>query len=267
MPNSAIVRITEVVKAQAEVLIDSPPAQDIDEDRFQPSSIATAASCTGVRPEVDVIRRELDELKRRRADLEAQRKKLLEGQGGMRREKRNSGYDTDCKTYSRDGPNGVCCTSGFTTAHRHSGEGSAVTMCTSRSTSRHGYADSTVLANLSVIPSEKSRRQRLKQTPELGMKTAMSDAAKHDSTLLMGSFLPEDNPRGCVFGRERRFRAVVGQRGKYYLSTDVGLEQQLSRASLDARTYERVAKRYDQTPGPGAYTPLFSKVSRPPRFG
>jgi hypothetical protein len=270
MSNRSFRRSVYVVKTHSEVSSDSPTpraavAQLFDHSITATSSPSSSALLADVQPKLTAIRQELEDLKRRRADLEAQRKRLLEERLLPHEGRSNSDRYLSSGTLGGMAK-GVWPNSSLPSTYRYSEEGSLAAVSTAHSFSRQHYVDSTVVANMSVIPSEKSRLRHLKPTPQLGMKSAMRNAAAHDSTLLMGDFLPEDNPRACTFGRERRFRAVVGQRGKYYLSTDVGVEQLLNRDHLDTDTFRRMAQRFDQTPGPGAYTPRYNKVSRPPRF-
>ncbi|KPA82513.1 hypothetical protein ABB37_03565 [Leptomonas pyrrhocoris] len=266
MSSGVFKRSTDVVRTRSEVFSDSPPCHDVAGKVAHLSTIASDASSAEVRPQLAAIRRELDVLKQRRAALEAQRSALLNEKLHPSRDKKSDGYNTSSPISTPRGLHASWSAGGLTGTRRHCEEGTFAAASTSHSTSRHRYVDSTVLANMSEIPSERRRQRHLTQTPELGVKVAMREAAKHDSTLLMGDFLPEDNPHACTFGRERRFRSVVGQHGQYYLSTDVGVEQLLNRDHVDPVMYQRVAPRHDQTPGPGAYTPRYCKVSRPPRF-
>lgn len=264
MPNGAFHRSADVVKTHSEVFDDSPPPRHVAGELLLHSTSSFTASLDHGHPELEMVRHELEQLKRRRAELEAQRQRLLDEKLNRRRARRTAAYASGSVSVREGDDHGVWSTAGLTSTQRPSDAVSAASASTS--VARHPYIDSTVLANMSAIPSEQSRQRHLKHTPQLDMKSAIREAAKRDSTLLMGDFLPEDNPRTCTFGRERRFRSVVGQRGKYYLSTDVGVEQLLNRDHLDNATYQRVAQRYDQTPGPGAYTPRYSKLSHPPRF-
>lgn len=112
------------------------------------------------------------------------------------------------------------------------------------------------------IPLERERRRRLKETPHLVMKNSMRQAAEEDSALIMGDFLPENQSKAYTFGRERRFMPVIGQRGSYYLATDVALAQDRARM-VTSRKDLTLYDDFSGTPGPGAYTPRYSKVSKP----
>lgn len=271
MSNSVFHRSAEVVKTHSEGLGASPPPRPVSETSFHGADTAAAAAAAAASSptssvpastgELDGIRRELDELRRRRAALEAHRQRLLEeSHASVHAGKSGSGAASAIHS-PHGGTQAVWSTSGLTSTYHMSEQGSA-----SNSPRRQQRCmDSTVLANMSAIPSEESRRRHLRPTAQLEMKSAMRDATMHDSTLLMGGFLLEDNPHTCTFGRERRFRPVVGQKGKYYLSTEVGVEQLLNRGDVIPATQQRMERHSGGTPGPGAYTPRYSKVSRPPR--
>ncbi|AYU82743.1 hypothetical protein conserved [Leishmania donovani] len=253
------------------------PSPDTSRDS-QPLRLAygaggVATRCTSthakneIQPHLDAIHRELVELKHRRERLEAQRKELLEG-----RREHAEGQRTGCVSGSVSTHAGVArshSTSGLTFAHPCS-EMDSLTACSGLHAAheRHSksvYQDSFVLANMKPIPSEKERRRLLKATPHLAVKNALRTAAQHDSTLLMGSFLLEDNPHTCTFARERRFRPLLGQKGKYFLSADVAVDQCMNRSHANATKSLSALGSASQTPGPGAYTPRYSKLSRPPR--
>lgn len=120
----------------------------------------------------------------------------------------------------------------------------------------------TALKFADTIPSEQARRDDLRETPHLVMKKAMRRSADSDSMLVIGDFLLEDNSKVYTFGRERRFMPLVRQRGNYCLATDTALAQDAVRQAK-ATNIRTAAAPIDATPGPGAYTPRFNKVSKP----
>ncbi|GET92464.1 hypothetical protein, conserved [Leishmania tarentolae] len=220
-----------------------------------------------LQPDLDAIRRELEELKQRREQLERQRKELLEGKYKHTEGPRGRCISSRASTHAGIGMSHSA--SGLTLAHIRSEVGlltaDAGVNAAHESHSRSSYRDSLVLSNMKTIPSEKERRRLLKATPHLAAKDALRTAAQHDSTLLMGSFLLEDNPHTCTFARERRFRPLLGQKGKYFLSSDLAIDQCINRNHPNATTALNAFESSSQTPGPGAYTPRYSKLSRPPR--
>ncbi|CAG9582275.1 conserved hypothetical protein [Leishmania major strain Friedlin] len=253
------------------------PSPDTSRDS-QPPRLAHGAGglatrCTSthpkseLQPHLDTIHRELEELKHRRERLEAQRKELLEGRHEQAEGQRTGCVSGSVSTHARVARSQS--TSGLTFAHPRS-EMESLTACSGLHAAheRHSksvYRDSLVLANMKPIPSEKERRCLLKTTPHLAVKNALRTAAQHDSTLLMGSFLLEDNPHTCTFGRERRFRPLLGHQGKYFLSADVAVNQFMNRSHANSTASLSALGSSSQTPGPGAYTPRYSKLSRPPR--
>ncbi|CAJ1007987.1 hypothetical protein Q4I28_003300 [Leishmania naiffi] len=234
---------------------------------------ATGATCHAkhlhneVQPHLDVIHRELEELKRRRERLEAQRKELLQGKRGSAEGQRSGWISGSVSTHA--GAARTNSTPGLTGTHPRSEMESLVACPASHGSrerhSKSSHHDSLLLAGLRPIPSEQERRRRLKATPHLAIKNALRDAAQQDSTLLMGTFLLEDNPHTCTFSRERRFRPLLGQSGKYFLSTDFSVDQCFNRSHAHAATSLKAWGSSSQTPGPGAYTPRYSKLSRAPR--
>lgn len=220
-----------------------------------------------LQPHLDAIHRELEELKQRRDRLEAQRKELLEGRHEHAEGQRAGYISGNVSTHA-----GVArshSTSGLTFAHPRS-DMESLTACSGLHAPHERYSksvcqDSAVLANMKPILSETERRRLLKATPHLTVKNALRTAAQHDSTLVMGSFLLEDNPHTCTFARERRFRPLLGHKGKYFLSTDVAVDQCTNRSHTNVTALLSALGSSSQTPGPGAYTPRYSKLSRPPR--
>ncbi|RHW72753.1 hypothetical protein DPX39_040010300 [Trypanosoma brucei equiperdum] len=122
------------------------------------------------------------------------------------------------------------------------------------------------------IPNEKERQQTAQRTPYLEMKESMRRSWSRDSSLVMGSFLMEDNPRARTFTRERRFIPPPECNGIYFLGTEMELMIRNKNVAPSQRSGRRDNTPYrwndiidGVTPGPGAYTPLFSKVSKPSR--
>ncbi|KAG5491824.1 hypothetical protein JIQ42_01733 [Leishmania sp. Namibia] len=220
-----------------------------------------------VQPHLDAIQRELGELRRRREQLEAQRKELLEGMHDPAEGHKPGCISSSVSTHA--GPARSHSTPGLTFAHPRSEMESLTTYSGLRANGKHryrtAYPEAFALAYLTPIPSEQERRRMLKATPHLTVKNALRAAAQQDSTLLMGDFLPEDNPHACTFGRERRFRPLLGQKGKYFLSADFAIDQCIHRSHADSTKSLIGLGNTSQTPGPGTYTPRYSKLSRPPR--
>lgn len=185
------------------------------------------------------IQEELEALARRRAALEEQRRKLLSGRGD------GAGDSAGC---------------------RHA---------QARRTGSAPLVDQSVTNHSSRIPSEAERLGALKKSVFREMKESMRRSWEHDSSLVMGSFLLEDNPRASTFGRERRFIPIMDQKGPYYLGTDLELMQkhknQLITSVTASRRGERgmnISSHWNDlkcvgSPGPGAYTPHYNKVSKP----
>ncbi|KAG5468444.1 hypothetical protein LSCM1_02424 [Leishmania martiniquensis] len=246
---------------------DLPPLRSSSRDAVTDNTGNTKQSQDEVQPHLDAIRRELEELRRRREQLEAQRKELLEGihepAVGQKAECSSSSISTHARL------NRAHSTPGLTSAQPRS-EMESLTAHSGLHTNRKHrckriYPDTFALAYLNPIPSEEERRRALKVTPQLTVKNALRSAAQQDSTLLMGDFLLEDNPHTCTFGRERRFRPLLGQKGNYFLSADFAIDERIRRRQADSSmSLIRSGNTY-QTPGPGAYTPRYKKLSRPPR--
>ncbi|EPY39145.1 hypothetical protein AGDE_02879 [Angomonas deanei] len=142
---------------------------------------------------------------------------------------------------------------------RHSGKPSTVHSRAPSSTGRSATNISVQESNMEPIPSEKQRRERLHHSSYYLLKESLRDAAKEDSMCQIGSFLLEDSSKIYTFGRERRFRPLVGHNGKYYLGADVEAQQGAVRGTPGRRS-QSVS---NTTPGPGAYTPRYGKLSKP----
>ncbi|KAK7195882.1 hypothetical protein NESM_000520800 [Novymonas esmeraldas] len=245
----------------------SPPVRSMSDSTTLRTTSNVSPPQDALQPHLDAIHHELEELKRRRERLEAQRRALLEGRRDGGAPKGGYAPYRSCSASTRAAGTRSHSTPGLTAALQHSDADSRATFSTGPAAHRTSplAADGTaiVLTSAKAIPSELERRRQLKATPHLAVKNALRAAAQQDSVLVMGGFLPEDNPRACTFGRERRFRQLLGQNGRYYLSTEVAVEQYLNRDSGCTSSTLLSARRLDsQTPGPGAYTPRYTKVSR-----
>nr|CCD14946.1 unnamed protein product [Trypanosoma congolense IL3000] len=122
------------------------------------------------------------------------------------------------------------------------------------------------------IPSEKERKMSGPRNAHVEMKEAMRRSWSQDSMLVIGDFLLEDKPRTCTFGRERRFLPLRERPELYYLGTD--MELMIRNKNVKPPTRGEIAKNpayhwytcaCHGTPGPGAYTPRYSKVTKPTR--
>lgn len=230
-----------------------------------------ATEDTSVKDQLAVIHAELARLKARREALEAQRRKLLAANLPPREKASAGSAPPLAPSQAQGGAPPVFSTVSATASSSGTGLGvpprpQMHALSRVSSSSRGGQqrrsmlqSTSTLEQSLAPIPSERDRRLAQQPTPQLVMKNAMREAVYHDSTCLMGDFLLEDNSQVYTFGRARRFMPVVGQRGKYYLSTEMEVSQQ------EKRVAERrgVAITSHESPGPGAYTPRYNKVSKP----
>ncbi|ORC93804.1 uncharacterized protein TM35_000016810 [Trypanosoma theileri] len=185
------------------------------------------------------IQKELEALKQRRIALEEQRKKLLSSCGST---------TADSITHNN-------------------------TQLTRANSSR--AVDRSVYSHSSRIPSEAERLRNMKKNVFSEMKESMRKSWERDSALVMGTFLVEDNPRACTFGRERRFVPIADHKGHYYLSTDMELMQAQKNKMLNNITASsrggrgmNVSNHWNDLkcsgpPGPGAYTPRYGKLAKP----
>ncbi|KAG5494125.1 hypothetical protein JKF63_01960 [Porcisia hertigi] len=250
-----------------DVSSNPPPLRIASHGEATPSTFNSRHLHDSVTHNLDSIRRELEELKLRRERLESQRKELLEGKRGTFEVQRMDPVSSSAS--GRTGPARSNSTPGVTTTRARSEMDSlAASSALHASHERRGnltYQDSLMLANMKPILSENERRRILKATPYVAMKNALRDALQNDSTAIMGDFLLEDNPRACTFGRERRFRPLLDYKGRYFLSTDSALGECINRGRGHVTTFKRELGNTSQTPGPGAYTPRYNKLSRPPR--
>ncbi|KAG8349091.1 hypothetical protein ERJ75_000712000 [Trypanosoma vivax] len=211
---------------------------------------------TNAAMELSEIQRKLDELKQRRGELEEQRRQIL----------RNLDSTSSQNASRRSGVrNGEELKNSPNRSHMQS----------SRGLSRNG-ANVSVMNHSFRIPSEMERQKEMKRNVYCNMKESIRKSWEQDSSLVMGTFLLEDNPRSCTFGRERRFIPLNNSKGQYFLSTDVELmiknknniRSQVSTSDRGGRLMNPTNHWNDMvcsgSPGPGAYTPLFSKASKPP---
>lgn len=232
----------------------------------QPSTSSDTRASNDYESQLIAIHKELNLLQQRRDRLEEQRQRLLQNTAPSSSQW-SSGFNASSRSNGQHRTAGrkVPSSSGLTSPP-HASRSSSVTANSLAAVGHRSHIDPLVLSQERTILSEEERRREQQPTPFRTMKTAMREATQKDSTCLMGSFLLEDNPRVCTFGRERRFRSLVGQRGKYYLSNDVGLEQFYNHErGHGGRQIAAQLRHYDDTPGPGAYTPRYGKLSNPPR--
>ncbi|KAH9577505.1 Phosphatidylinositol N-acetylglucosaminyltransferase subunit Y [Trypanosoma melophagium] len=185
------------------------------------------------------IQKELEALKQRRLALEEQRKKLLSSCGSTA---------TEALTQNN-------------------------TQLT-RANSSH-TVNRSVYSHSNRIPSEAERLRSMKKNVFSEMKESMRKSWERDSALVMGTFLLEDNPHACTFGRERRFVPIADHKGHYYLSTDMEIMQAQKNKLLNKITASsrggrgmNVSNHWNDLqcsgpPGPGAYTPRYGKLSKP----
>lgn len=127
-----------------------------------------------------------------------------------------------------------------------------------------------------IIPTESERRQRLKKNMYYEMKEAMKASWECDTTTVGGWFLLKDTSKIPTFSRERKFTPIVGQKGLYYLGSDMVKLQKKAKSrnreycGLHNRgaTGCNVNSHWNDpvggvAPGPGAYTPRFQKLAPP----
>ncbi|PWV15392.1 hypothetical protein C3747_29g223 [Trypanosoma cruzi] len=200
------------------------------------------------------IQKELVMLRKRRALLEEQRKKIL----------------SNCNSTTPEGAMHY-------TVHSQGGPSDSVA-CNHTQLTRIGStrnSNHSVIDRSCRIPSEAERLKSLKKNVFREMKESMRNDWKRDSVLVMGSFLLEDNPRVGTFGRERRFIPVQNYKGVYHLSTDLELMQRQKNKLITSGTASRrgeqgmnISNHWNDLycsgpPGPGAYTPRYGKLAKP----
>ncbi|KEG11363.1 hypothetical protein DQ04_02701020 [Trypanosoma grayi] len=200
------------------------------------------------------IQKELEALKQRRMVLEEQRRKIFSSCGSSA-----SANGAQSTIWSQRAAND--------TSSRN------CTQVTRGSSGRR--LDRSSVDHSCRIPSEAERLKTIKTNVYREMKDSMRKSWEHDSALIMGSFLADDNPRACTFGRERRFVPIVDQKGQYYLSTDVEAMSRRKNQATDCHTVSRRGERgmnisnhwndlqCSGPPGPGAYTPRYGKLAKP----
>eukprot|EP00757_Euglenozoa_sp_SAG-D1_P020738 gene20737-1117_t len=122
-----------------------------------------------------------------------------------------------------------------------------------------------------------TRRQHV--DPHRSMREEMREGWTQDSTLTSGYFLMEDN-KVSSFGKEKRFSNPVGTKnsGVYYLGSNMSQMQDKAKkgqtdvggTSSRLDPHMTVTSHWNDTrggvaPGPGAYHPRYSKLSKPPK--
>lgn len=78
-----------------------------------------------------------------------------------------------------------------------------------------------------------------------------------ESVCMMGFFLAEDNSHSYSFSREGRFKPVILRKGMVFYAGDETSDRS------GVATSGSVVPPSVGTPGPGAYTPLYNKQSKP----
>lgn len=252
MPVEAFHRTDAVTKTPPwETPCESSPARSVCASDASRRTWATTAAHGDVQPYLDAIRRELVELRERREGLEERRRGLLQMKPATVKETQPA---HDHAATSRS-------TGGLSSLPARSDVESATAFVVA-----NGDGGVVVGANGGSIASELACRRRPATTPHLTLKHALQMATKDDSTLVMGDFLLEDNPRVCTFGRERRFRPLVERLGWYYMASDAAAERGSRGRQRPSAGWQTAVTLSDETPGPGAYTPQYNKASRPSRL-
>ncbi|EPY29225.1 hypothetical protein STCU_04662 [Strigomonas culicis] len=227
--------------------------------------LKSAPSAPDAKGQLETIHDELEDLRLRRQQLEERRVRLL---AASIPPSRPAGQVEGCAS---------CHVSAISHAKKESHGSAHPTVNESRRTNTSVSRTSSVarrhplgsagLSHLKVneasIVSEKIRREQLHHDPYFQLKEAMKKATQEDTMCAIGSFLLEDSSKVYTFGRERRFRPLVGEKGNYYLGTDMEIEQSMNHRPTRSRSANVTPTVYSGTPGPGAYTPRYGKLSKP----